>query len=240
MYEVSAVLGYGFLPKSVRSIGTLGIPSQVPVLPPDADMDWDVTAQLAHFPVQGSLWIEIMFRDPAGVEWHRRFDGVLLERRRRSSIKAVAESKELEEAYEQLGQPSPENPIWVAMSFLQALRDERGDEKQLESLRSMCTPESRESWGDFSDVRSAVADRGIGTFPEYPAPGVCYVRLPDSPSRLGKATGPVPVDAAVMTLQRRPDICGSWHIHSLEVPCPPEYLPPLPAGGPGEPPAEQT
>ncbi len=221
VYDVSAVVGHGYIKGSVRAIGTLGLPALVPVLPPDADQDWEITGPLQHFVIEGTLRVELMFRDPGNVRWHRDFEGVLREQRKRA---VVVDDDDQAAAQAQLGMLSPDNPTSVALAFVGALAHEDYME-HIEDLRRLCTPESVEAWGDFSEVRVRLQDRGLGTFPEYPAPGVAYVRLPASPRLQGRATGPVTVDSLILTLQQRPDIDGHWHVHSVGLPCLPEALP---------------
>ena len=228
VYDVSALIGHGYTAEKVRSIGTLGIPSLVPVLPPDADLDFEITEPLRHFVIEGMLRAEVKFRDPANVYWFRRFDGGLVEEKANAGrLVPSNDEREHAEAMAQLGEFSPDNPASIAIVLLSALQMD-DYKNHLSDLRALVTPESLESWGDLSEVREMLSGKGLATFPEYPAPGVCYLRLPPSPSAtLGRAVGPVPIDAAILTLQQRPDLDGSWRIHSVGLPCPPEHLPPI-------------
>lgn len=51
---------------------------------------------------------------------------------------------------------TPENPVAVGAAFLSAVTEPAGPDVAL--LRELVTPESREMWGDFSEVGEGLAD----------------------------------------------------------------------------------
>lgn len=99
-------------------------------------------------------------------------------------------------------------------------------------LPHIVTPESLYRWqADLEEVRRAISGRGMATGVDYPQEGVAYVKLPPDPGETVRATGEVVVEkAAILTLQRRPELpdalgLGGWRVHSVGDYVRPEDLP---------------
>jgi hypothetical protein len=120
------------------------------------------------------------------------------------------------------------NSAWeVARAFYLDLTDDAG--AQLDDLKEMVTPESLDTWGDFSDARELLNGTGMTTRTEIPAPGVAHVKFVTDPGELLVSDGPTMIMArAIATLQFRPET-GRWMVHHLGDYCLPEDLPELPS-----------
>jgi hypothetical protein len=122
----------------------------------------------------------------------------------------------------------PRNPMTTAIAFFNALTADGAPDRG--TLRKVCTPESWDAWGDFSDAVEAIAGRGLATRADPPGtgePGVRYaklVELPD-PNQSMQSTGEIMVPALIITLQWRPTD-GYWRVHGLGDYIRPEDLPP--------------
>jgi len=126
-------------------------------------------------------------------------------------------------------QNPPDGPWAAGLAFHNALTNNNGP--QLDVLRDLVTPESLGGWGDFSAARELLADTGMTSRADRPAPGVAYVKFVSDPGQGLKSDGYTPMMArAVATLQFRPD-SGRWLVHQLGDYCLPEDLPALPAAG---------
>lgn len=120
----------------------------------------------------------------------------------------------------------PEEPLLTALAFLEGL----GRELPPEELAVTVTPESLDSWGNFSSAKAAldaIGEWGLGSYPE-PAQGaadVAYVKLLADVPEAYQATGDVPVTvAAWITLIWRPEH-GFWLVHGLGDAIDPARLP---------------
>ncbi|MGW1363506.1 hypothetical protein ACWCQP_39580 [Streptomyces chartreusis] len=122
----------------------------------------------------------------------------------------------------------PRNPMAVAWAFYNAVTDDGGP--NLHALRQLCTPESWGAWGDFTQIRELIGERGLATRADAPGTGEADVRyakvvaLPD-PNRTVRSDGYVPVDAHIITMQWRP-ADGYWRVHGYGGYILPEDLPP--------------
>lgn len=119
------------------------------------------------------------------------------------------------------------DPAMVAITFLTALSDR---EQYLPALFNLTTPESHESWGDFSDAAAALAaieDWGLGSEPKAAqgAPDVVYASLLSGVvESFQVASDQMIMGAAVITLVWRPEH-GGWLVHAMGDYCPPEDVP---------------
>ncbi len=128
-----------------------------------------------------------------------------------------------------LAQNPPDGPWAAGLAFHAALTHDDGP--QLDVLGTLVTPESLAAWGDFSAARELLADTGMTSRADRPAPGVAYVKFVSDPGQGLKADADTPIMArAVATLQFRPE-SGRWLVHQLGDYCLPEDLPDLPAAG---------
>ena len=75
----------------------------------------------------------------------------------------------------------PDGPWAAGLAFHYALTNDDGP--QLDVLRDLVTPESLAAWGDFSQARELLADTGITSRADRPAPGVAYVKFVSDPAR---------------------------------------------------------
>lgn len=124
-----------------------------------------------------------------------------------------------------MSQNRPGGAWWVALAFHNAATDEVGI--QVDQLRALVTPESLETWGDFSGVRELLSDTGLTSRANHRAPGVAYVKFVSDTGRSMIADGHVMIMArAIATLQFRPEL-SEWRVHQLGDYCLPEDLPPL-------------
>lgn len=102
---------------------------------------------------------------------------------------------------------------------------------RLRGLRRAVTPESLSAWRrDLAAVRAAVRDRGMVVHPEWPRPGMAYVRSPPDPGRVLKATGEILVPMTIVTLQQRLELphdqeSGGWRVHAVGTYVLPEDMP---------------
>jgi hypothetical protein len=128
------------------------------------------------------------------------------------------------------------HPSTIALAFMSVMEDPTG---WTEELRSIVTPESVDSWGDFSAAAAVVAsinDWGLGSVPNaaYEAPDVAYVKIlrgvTESYQQEGDDLILVP---AVLTLVWRPEF-GRWLVHGIGNAVRPEDVP---RTSPGEAPA---
>jgi hypothetical protein len=227
VFDVQLVVGHGFLAHEVTRLGSLAAPT-VPVLPPGTDRTWSIEDLVAEVEPQGELRVEVSFRDPAGRQWTRNFDGRLKQRRRLRKRNGLQRSDDMSTATRQLGSLTPANPVAMAIAFYTALDIDDTDER-IETLTALCVPESIPSWGDFGDVKTSLAGHGLATFPSYPAPGVAYVKFPADITEHSVAVGPTMIAAKIMTLQYRTDLTPSgWRVFAVGAPISPEDLPPSP------------
>ncbi|MFZ3555269.1 hypothetical protein [Streptomyces sp. BH055] len=135
----------------------------------------------------------------------------------------------LEEALAATGPQNSSNPAFVGFAFWCALIGEKFTRKSIRELRKRVTPESRKAWSNFSEARKHVHGYAITTMPVLKAAGVVDMKLvPESDSVRMATTEVIFTGAQWMTLQRRPDIDGSWYVHSIGGrPTPPNELPPI-------------
>ncbi|MDT3395232.1 hypothetical protein RKE29_00960 [Streptomyces sp. B1866] len=123
----------------------------------------------------------------------------------------------------------PRNPMAVAFAFYNAVMNEAGPD--VKALRLICTPESWSQWGDFSQVREMIGERGLATRADPPSTGETTVRyakvvtLPNSNQSV-ISDGYVLVSAHVITMQWRPSD-GYWRVHGFGDYIRPEDLPPV-------------
>lgn len=108
------------------------------------------------------------------------------------------------------------NPVHVAAAFFNALTD--GEEEILEGLSN---PESRTSWGDYSDARAAakaIVDPGFGSVPTVSGDDadVLYVKVLSHVSQSFQSNEDAPVmAAAVITVVRRPEFDGRCFVQAI-------------------------
>ncbi|GHC72264.1 hypothetical protein GCM10007079_05360 [Nocardiopsis terrae] len=221
VFDVSMRVAEKFPGSDYVKLGNLGLPTTIPVLPPEDGGEWDISDQLAHYDVLTHMYLEVTFRDSADRYWKRDFSGKLKEINPKKKKYQKANESEM---HRQLGHPSPENPFAIAIAFYTLITSESPSDWQ-EAL-NYTTPESE--WGDPEKSHNLLTELGMTTYLEYPTKGVAYVRFvaPQKDNVVVKADhmGPL-VDARIMTLQYREEF-ESWKVHSIGLPCPPEHLPP--------------
>lgn len=132
-----------------------------------------------------------------------------------------------DEAFAALAPHTAHNPAFVGFSVWETLIKEPFTEDDVEQLRIRVTPESVDAWGDFSEVRRAVAGYAPTTKPVFRAEDIADVKLvPEFDQTRMATTEIVIVGALWMTLQRRPDLDGTWFVHSVgRWPWPTEDMP---------------
>ncbi|MFI5641900.1 hypothetical protein ACIA8H_31355 [Streptomyces goshikiensis] len=122
----------------------------------------------------------------------------------------------------------PRNPMSSAVVFYNAVLADGGPD--LAALKLVCTPESWGAWGDFSEVREMIEDRGLATRADPPTTGELGVRyakvvtMPD-PNQTVRVDGFVAMGGHAITLQWRP-ASGYWRVHGFGDYILPEDLPP--------------
>lgn len=193
-------------------LGHLGAPPVIPVLPPDAYGQWPITQQVILRDIDPTLLrVQLTFRDPANALWDRDHRGLLTEGKAGSPMFEDANEDEI---FSQIGEISPANPLAVAGAFLSAATSNEGFTQK--ELSSMCSERTLvdNPWGDFSETRELLMNRGIGTYVEQPVPEIAYVKLLADQYRSIRMTkgGPVVIPAAFMTLVLEND---SWKVFSL-------------------------
>jgi hypothetical protein len=122
---------------------------------------------------------------------------------------------------------SPANsPKGVTLRFITALET---SPIPLDSLRSMVSPESLDSWGDFS--RAAMKIEGIpnlgfvdGTFGFEGAPDVIYIGVLANVTKTRWQPPQVPPVVAMVNIIWRPEL-GKWVVHEIGGPAHPDQLP---------------
>lgn len=102
------------------------------------------------------------------------------------------------------------------------------------SLSDLMTPESEPRW-DVAGASRLLAETGMGSRPEYPAPDIAYVKFVRGfpADRTVQVAATILVSGTIMTLQFRPEL-GSWRVHGLGDYVPPEQMPrpaPIPRSG---------
>jgi len=126
-----------------------------------------------------------------------------------------------------LHQRDDSHPGHVALRFFLALT---AVPRQVEALQSLVTPESLESWGDFSGAAAflaAVHEPALGTTPKPAegAPDVAYMKVLTGKPNVEIVTVPTHVlMVAFVTLVWRPEL-GQWRVHSIGDSVQPEDLP---------------
>lgn len=135
---------------------------------------------------------------------------------------------ESDAAWRQAAGEGHDNVLAAASAFLVGVNEP--DVGEL--LQFVVTPESLPLWlSQLPLVRAMVAGRGMATRPEYPSPGIAYVKLPLDPGQTIKATAEVALpEAIILTLQRRPELVdavalGGWRVHAVGEPIPAEDMP---------------
>lgn len=116
----------------------------------------------------------------------------------------------------------------IAFAFYNSVMDDDGP--NLHALRQICTPESWDAWGDFSEVREMIGDRGLATRADAPGTGESDVRYAkvvtlDDPNQTVMSDGDVLVSGLIITMQWRPSD-GYWRVHGFGDYILPEDLPP--------------
>lgn len=122
------------------------------------------------------------------------------------------------------------NPMSTAFAFYNSVMDVNGP--NMAALRTLCTPESWGEWGDFSEVREMIGNRGLATRADAPGtgePDVRYAKVVglSDPDQTVRSDGYVPVGAYIITMQWRPSD-GYWRVHGFGDYVLPEDLPPAP------------
>ncbi|MFS6528306.1 hypothetical protein V8Z69_00875 [Microbacterium aurugineum] len=120
----------------------------------------------------------------------------------------------------------PEEPLLTALAFLEGL----GRELPPSEMAITVTPESLDSWGDFSEAKLAldsIDDWGLGSYPEPSptAPDVAYVKILAGVTEVYQVKHAALVrPAAWLSLVWRPEH-GFWLVHAFGHPVEPERMP---------------
>lgn len=108
-------------------------------------------------------------------------------------------------------------PLEATRLFIRAMSGRRRS-----SIKAIVTPESYNAWiAQRAQVAADLALRGLGTKPEYPSPGVAFVKLPPDPGQIVRAVGRLEVrDMVAITLLLRPNLphnplTGGWRAHAV-------------------------
>lgn len=120
-----------------------------------------------------------------------------------------------DEALRDAGPASEDNPVAVGAAFLSAVTE--ADGPHLNFLRGLVTPESRDAWGDFSEVAEGLSGCGITSRVESVPddPDVVYVKYVTDPGvALVTLEETAILVRALGTLVRRPS-CGGWRVHGV-------------------------
>jgi len=122
----------------------------------------------------------------------------------------------------------PRNPMTTAFAFYTAVTDEKGPD--LKSLRLICTPESWDAWGDFSEVVEVIGDGGLASRATPPGSGESDVRYAkvvalEDPNQSVRSDGDNLIYGKIITMQWRPND-GYWRVHGFGDYILPEDLPP--------------
>lgn len=172
-YEVKVSVLYG---STGVELGPLSAPAIIAVLPPRRELNYDLSiAMLAHensWHLRGS----VTFRDPQGRRWHRDGTGVL----HRASRSARWNSGIQDDHLAQLGRESLQNPLLLAIAFLEAVRTAKQPE-------DFVAPEA-EGWQrvDWENLREEIANYQPTSMVAYPAPYIAQVKLVGDPKLHGK------------------------------------------------------
>lgn len=127
-------------------------------------------------------------------------------------------------------------PAWHPSVFVDVFRSALAmqpvDRRNALLAQAFVTPESVETWGDFSRAEALFAS-GLkismtGLFPSDDVRDVAYVRLVETTDHHSPSLANVPATAHA-TLVWRPELAGipgsSWRIHHLGLPVAPDLLP---------------
>ncbi|MCM3849555.1 hypothetical protein ND486_25500 [Pseudonocardia sp. DR1-2] len=195
--NVSASVGVGW---PTRSLGPLSIPAPLS-LPPQRELQWDLTIPLlAHDDTQSPM-LEVQFTDPNGLRWHRKFDGTLSEITNEKS--KLFDSSDEAAAHAQIGRVNPMNPMAITLAFVQAMTS---NPRERAVVDSFLAPEAAAWKSTPEEELDAIAEElnryGLALFVHYRAPHVAYVKFvtPDH-ENLQVAFGSVVIeDARFITL----------------------------------------
>lgn len=196
------------------SIGPLGAPSVISVVPPRRELVFDIsTPLLAH----GDSWdptVTLTFNDPKGRRWLRQSDGVL----RDVSGKKSRWSKQIKDIDEQqLGDTqSLFNPMMFALAFLAGLRDPKTPSSELAVLLSP----GAGGWADvdWDQLRHELENYQPTTMVDYPVPRIARIKLSGDKNLEGRqvegdGTGLELSDYMFMTLTLDPQL--GWRVFSV-------------------------
>lgn len=205
------------------SIGPLGAPSVISVVPPRRELVFDIsTPLLAH----GDSWdptVTLTFNDPKGRRWLRQSDGVL----REVSGKKSRWSKQIRDIDErQLGDTrSLLNPMMLALVFLGGLRNPKTPPSELAVL---LTPGAG-GWADveWDQLRSDLENYQPTSMVDYPAPRIARIKLSgdkklEGRQVVGDGTGLELSNYMFMTLTLDPRL--GWRVFSVGGTVPPDAI----------------
>jgi putative PIN family toxin of toxin-antitoxin system len=112
------------------------------------------------------------------------------------------------------------------------------DERAMDVLPFIVVPGTHQAFVDgFEEMRTMLANRGLGTRPHFIAPEVAYLKLPPNPGINLQVTGgdaALPKDTILVTMQHCPDVedppgadLGNWRVFGIG-PWPLDQIPPRP------------
>jgi hypothetical protein len=177
VFDAHLLVGTGIPPVQV---GPLAAPETIPVLPARSKRSWDIShgmlAHLGPYQFPASPVASVDFADSRDVRWKRSFDGRLKEITSEQPPTQLTE----DEGQRQLGDRNFFNPIWVAITFLNMLRDE--EKPVTTAALSPLFAEYAQGLAEVSDadwreMAKSLNDYCTATHVWYPAPQVAYVRL---------------------------------------------------------------
>lgn len=159
-------------------LGPLAAPSIISVIPPRRELKFDISTALRAHEQSWMPRAELFFKDPHGRRWLRNADGDLRE--------VTGERSELvhdgENDMRQVGDlQSQENPLVIAMMWLEAVRGGRLDDVEFTSA-----PEA-DGWQstDWAALAHHLRDTQPTSFVDYPAASVARVKVTDDVSLQG-------------------------------------------------------
>lgn len=191
--DVCVFLGPPYFP-----VGPLAAPAQLSTIPPRRELVFDISIPLLAFEETWSPRVEMSFTDPWQKRWWRGIDGELSKIPRRPGrwVRGKPELAEL-----QLGSETVNNPMFIALLFLNSLDNEEFD---LEDTKLLLAPEA-EGWEDveWDSFRDGLQGYRPTSMVDYPAPQIARVKLSGDPQYEGMRVEGEPIvleKSAFMTL----------------------------------------
>jgi hypothetical protein len=203
-------------------LGSLSAPSPIAVLPPRRELTFDLSTAMRAYEDTWNPRATVSFGDRTGRRWIRDEDGTL----RRASWRARWVTPKDASHERQMGTLTLENPMFVALAFLNGLRE--GDTADPENFNLALAPEAN-GWAevDWEKLRQETMDFQPTSMVDYPAPYVARVKLSGDTTLQGKTvmsddrvrlTGPI----MFLTLVFSPD--RGWRVFGVGNTVPPDRI----------------